>query len=310
MRPDSEIVLELSSPVSDDYLERVGRALPRWSVEITLESHSERIRRLNKRFTCTNEEIEHTIEQALDNGAGRVDVFFMVGLSGQSYENAVGFDEFCRKLLERFAGDRRLEFFVAPLAPFLDPGSAAYENAEAHGYHLRFSTLEEHRAALTAPSWKEMLNYETDSMTRDEIVAATYEAMRRLTRLKLEWGLIDEAACETAVESINSSEAAVLAVDMALRLPEGPQREAAVRAAHERAQAPATASIFQKKYLVWPLVRGRRFASLASLAAVGLGLFASECKLFVTRRLPLYFSPPKDPEPVDASRADGIPDES
>jgi B12-binding domain/radical SAM domain protein len=289
-KPRNEIVLELFSTVADDYLARVGEALPRWSLEITLESHVERIRRLNRRFACSDEEIERTIGEALRHGAGRIDIFFMVGLPGQSYEDAVGFDSFCRRLLERFKGDPRLEFFVAPLAPFLDPGSAAYEEPARHGYRVRFHTLEEYRAALAAPSWKEMLNYETDSMTREEIAAATYEALRRLTRLKREYGFIGEADCAASLQSIAASERAVRAVDCALRLPEGPRRDEAARAARAGASGPAAASLFQKNYLVWPLVGGRRFAPLRSLALVGLGLASREARLFATRRLPLYLS--------------------
>jgi B12-binding domain/radical SAM domain protein len=289
-RPRNEIVLELFSTVADDYLARVGKALPRWSLEITLESHVERIRRLNRRFACPDEDIERTIGEALKHGAGRMDIFFMVGLPGQSYEDAVGFDSFCRRLLERFKGDPRLEFFVAPLAPFLDPGSAAYEEPSRHGYRVRFRKREEYRAALAAPSWKEMLNYETDSMTREEIAAATYEALRRLTRLKREYGFISEAACAASLRSIAASERAVRAVDDALRLPEGPRRDEAVREARAGASGPAAASLFQKNYLVWPLLGGRRFAPLRSLAFVGLGLALREARLFSTRRLPLYLS--------------------
>jgi B12-binding domain/radical SAM domain protein len=289
-RPKNEIILELFSTVADDYLERVGAALPRWSLEITLESHVERIRRLNRRFACPDEEIERTIGEALKNGAGRIDIFFMVGLPGQSYEDAIGFDSFCRRLLERFKGDPRLEFFVAPLAPFLDPGSSAYEQPARHGYRVRFHTLEEHRAALAAPSWKEMLNYETDLMTREEIAAATYEALRRLTRLKREWGFINAEDCAASLQSIAASERAVGAVDAALRLPEGARRDEAVREARAGACGPAAASLFQKNYLVWPLVGGRRFAPLWSLAFVGVGLALREARLLVTRRLPLYLS--------------------
>jgi B12-binding domain/radical SAM domain protein len=268
--PANEIIIELCSPDKDDFLENVGRSLTRWSVEITLESHDERVRHLNKRFACSNADIEMTIGKALEHGAGRVDIFFMVGLPGQSYEDAVGFDGFCRQLLERFSGDPRLEFFVAPLAPFLDPGSAAFERPAEHGYRLRFHTLEEHRRALTSPSWKEMLNYETDSMTREEIVAATYESMRRLTRLKREWNLIDAEKFDHSMQKIDASEAAADSIE-------------------PKTQAAATAAIFQKKYLVWPLIGGRRFASPFSLAAIGMEQLLSEIKTLFTRRLPLYF---------------------
>jgi radical SAM superfamily enzyme YgiQ (UPF0313 family) len=101
-KPKNEIVMELFYPVRDDYLRRVGAALPKWSLEITLESHLPRIRRLNRRFDCDNQAIERTIGEALASGAGRVDIFFMVGLPGQSYGDAVGCADFCRSLLEKF----------------------------------------------------------------------------------------------------------------------------------------------------------------------------------------------------------------
>jgi len=269
LKPVNEIVIELCSPVRDNYLEHVGRALQRWSVEITLESHDERVRRQNKRFACSNSAIVETIAKALDNGVGRVDIFFMVGLPGQSYEDVVSFDGFCDELLTRFKGDRRLEFFVAPLAPFLDPGSAAFENTKKHGYKLRFHTLEEHRQALTASSWKEMLNYETDAMSREEIVAATYESMRRLIKLKRKWKLVDETKFRASMEKINAS-------------------ESAVKSPQPKTQAAATAAIFQKKYLIWPLIRGRRFASIFSLALVGAEQLFNELKSLFTRRIRLY----------------------
>lgn len=288
--PENEIVLELSSPVADDFLELVGDSLAKWSLEITLESHIERIRRRNKRFGCSNKRIEATIASALKNGARRIDLFFMIGLPGQSYEDAVNFDEFCRDLLKRFDGDKRLEFFAAPLAPFLDPGSEAYENPAESGYRLRYHTLEEHRRALLSPSWKAMLNYETDSMTRDEIVAASYEAMRRLAGLKQEWGMMTAPDAEKLVANISASEAAVAKVDLAFGLADPVQRDAAVRIAAKAAQPAATASIFQKNYLVWPLINGHRFASVLCLAGVGLKALIEIGRLFFRKRLPLYFA--------------------
>ena len=271
-RPRNEVVMELFSPVGDDYLARVGAALPRWSLEITIESHVERIRALNQRFACTNEAIEHTIRQALDNGAGRVDLFFMVGLPGQSYDDAVGCVDFCRSLLARLGGDPRLSFFVAPLAPFLDPGSEAYEQPERFGYRVRFRTLEEHRSALLAPSWKEMLNYETEWMTRDQIVAATYEALRGMTRFKNERGQISREVCTETLAAIDASENAVAGIPQPAK----------------GSGAPAGPARFQKSDLVWRIPGRRRFASLLSLAGIALELAFREAKLLLTRRLPLY----------------------
>jgi radical SAM superfamily enzyme YgiQ (UPF0313 family) len=271
-RPRNEIVLELFAPVNDDYLERAGAALPRWSLEITLESHLERLRALNGRFDCGNDAVEITIRKALDNGVGRVDLFFMVGIPGQTYADAVGCVQYCRSLVERLGGDRRLSFFVAPLAPFLDPGSDAFEQPERYGYRVRFRTLEEHRQALTAPTWKEMLNYETDWMTREEIVSATYDALRGMTRLKYERGQIPAEVFGATLDAIGASQAAV------------------ERGSAGGSEAPSSglAHRFQKNDLAWRIPGRRRFASLPSLAGIAVELALRETRLLVTRRLPLY----------------------
>jgi hypothetical protein len=105
--------------------------------------------------------------------------------------------DYCESLLERF-DDGRFIPFVGPLAPFVDPGSLFYEKPDAYGYNIRFRTLEEHRQALLAPTWKHILNYETRWMSRDDIAAVTYEAGRRLNALKARFGLVEpEVAAET-----------------------------------------------------------------------------------------------------------------
>ncbi len=71
------------------------------------------------------------------------------------------------------------------MAPFLDPGSRVFDDPEAYGYKLRAKTLEEHRERLVMPSWKHIMNYESDAMTADELVDATYDAGWVLNRVKV-----------------------------------------------------------------------------------------------------------------------------
>lgn len=73
----------------------------------------------------------------------------------------------------------------------LDPGCLAFEYPEKYGYKKFCHTLEDHRRALTQPTWKHILSFETDAMTREEIVEATYAAADRLNQLKYMYGLID-----------------------------------------------------------------------------------------------------------------------
>src|SRR5271157_2934525 len=201
--PEKLVMIELFDAATPEFFSKVSRALPNFTLEISMESHDQQVRRAFGR-PYSNEDIENTINYALDAGCQRLDLFFMVGLKYQTYESVMGTVDYCRRMLARYAssGEKRVIPFISPLAPFLDPGSQAFEQPEKHGYHLFCRTLEEHRQALLAPSWKYVLNYETNWMNRDKIVASTYEAGRRLNLIKGEYGVIEPAVVEATDQRI------------------------------------------------------------------------------------------------------------
>ncbi|MFW6385213.1 MAG: B12-binding domain-containing radical SAM protein, partial [Halodesulfurarchaeum sp.] len=188
---DNEFVFELFGPASEEYFKRIDRSVNRYNLELSPESHKPEIRRKLGKFAVSNEAIETTIDLALENGCRTIDIFYMIGLPGQNYEDAVGCVDYARSLLDTYPG-KRIRPFVAPLAPFLDPGSPAFENPDEYGYTLFAKSFEDHRQALAAPSWKHMLTYETEHLSRDDIVEATYEAARDMNELKYEHGQVDE----------------------------------------------------------------------------------------------------------------------
>jgi B12-binding domain/radical SAM domain protein len=191
-----QAMLEVFTPMSREFAEELADALPNFVIEFSPESHDRRVREaIHKNFS--NEEIERTIEACLDVGCRRFDLFFMTGLPKQTAESVLEGVDYCENLLERF-DDGRFIPFVGPLAPFVDPGSLFYEKPDEYGYDIRYRTLEEHRQALLAPTWKHILNYETRWMSRDDIAAVTYEAGQRLNALKARFGLVEpEVAAET-----------------------------------------------------------------------------------------------------------------
>ncbi len=183
-----QVIIELFSPAPREFLQEIAAAIPNFVLEVSLESHDPQVRSaFNKHYA--NADMERTMEYALQVGCKRLDVFFMTGLPRQTLDSVMGTIDYTSQLLAKFNGDGRVLPFISPLAPFVDPGSLAFEDA-AHGYHLFARTLEEHRRNLVAPSWKYVLNYETRWMSRDEIVASTYEAGRRLNALKAAHGLV------------------------------------------------------------------------------------------------------------------------
>jgi len=186
----NEIVFEFFEMPPLDYLNAIDRSVENWSLELSPESHDEDIRRVQDRSTFfTNAEMERVIQAALNLRCHRIDVFFMIGLSRQTPESVMETIQYCERLFQQ--SDKRLSCFISPMGPFLDPGSQGFEDPEKLGYRLFAHTLEEHRQLLVQPSWKHILNYETLWMTREQMVAATYNAAEALNALKQTYGRID-----------------------------------------------------------------------------------------------------------------------
>ena len=200
-RVKNQIIFELFSPASRDLLQQMSVTCPNFCLEISPESHDPEVRRASGKHYSA-EALEQTLSDALDVGCGRLDVFFMIGLPRQTPQSVMDTIDYCGSLFERFRGDKRLGLFIAPLSPFLDPGSLGFEQPERYGYRIRFRTLAEHRQALVAPSWKYSLNYETEWMTRQQIADVAYEAILRLNRLKAKYGVISKQMAEAGEQRI------------------------------------------------------------------------------------------------------------
>ena len=243
------IVLELFAPASSEFFRKLRDAIPNYNIQWSPDSSDERVRRaFGKGYS--NRDIEATIQSAFENGCRRFDLFFMVGLPEQTYSSVMKDAVYLRALLGDLGPGKRLLPFISPLAPFLDPGSKAFESPEQHGYRLTFRTLEEHRRALLRPSWKYMLNYDTRWMTKDEIVMSTYEAALAFNQLKAEHGLIPQkVAADVAVRARAAIEL-MKAIDGIVA--EKGLESADVTSFKDLADRLSSSSICQKKELNWP----------------------------------------------------------
>ncbi len=169
-------------------------------LQISPESHDEEIRRRYGR-PYTNHELKTFLRNAKRLGFERVDVYFMIGLPGQTVENVRPIGSFFEELWRE--APNMVDAFVAPLAPFVDPGSLAFYKLAEYGYKLHAYTLTEHRELLLAKNWYEMLNYETQWLTRREIAEATYNAVENLAKSKHKVGLIDDEYYAAVIQSIS-----------------------------------------------------------------------------------------------------------
>jgi B12-binding domain/radical SAM domain protein len=203
--PKNELVLELFWRAGDDFFSKVAHKVPQYSLEITLESADENIRRENGKFACSNEDIVRMVRSALDHGCRKLDIFFMVGLPHQTRESALKDIDFCEEIHKACGLDKRLYYFIAPLAPFLDPASRAFERPEEFGFKRLATTLAEHIRHFSAPTWEYILNYETDTLDRENIVKTTYASVEKLNDFKLKYGLIDPDTHRRIADEVRTS---------------------------------------------------------------------------------------------------------
>lgn len=253
VRPKNQVVLELFTPAAESYFQMVAEAFPNFNFETSPESHDEKVRRATGKF-YTNEEMEKSIRFALDSGCSKFDVFFMIGLPQQTPASVMETIDYCEYLMKTFG--RRLNPFISPLAPFLDPGSIAFEKADEVGYRVFCKNLEDYRKALLAPSWKYTLSYETKWMTRDDIVESSYQAGLRLNRLKEHFDLLEKETADRTEKRILLAREMIRKVDEIIFLGE-PERSRKLMALKETFDRVSMSTVCDKEEIKWPVFRWR-----------------------------------------------------
>jgi len=200
----NQVVFEFFDVPPVDFLRRIDACVRNWSLELSPESHDHDVRRAQGGEPAyDNEQMEEALSEALKLRCTRIDVFFMIGLPRQTYQSVQDTITYCEHLFQ--ISDRRLSCFISPMGPFLDPGSRVFEEPEKFGYRLFAHSLEEHRRLLIEPTWERILSYETEWMTRAELVNATYDAGERLNQMKLKYGRISRSRAEAVAERIRSA---------------------------------------------------------------------------------------------------------
>ncbi len=266
LRVRNQLAFEFFKPPAEEFFEKLEASLDHYSIEISLESHDEEIRKAFGK-SYPNDSLEDSIRYALKHSCERVDVYFMTGIPKQTAASVRETGEYCDGLYQRMGGDKRMLVFTSPMAPFLDPGSLVFENPEKYGYRLRCRSLEEHRQALLLPSWKYIMNYESLSMSRDEQVDATYQAGIDLNRVKAKYGVIDRATADQTEARVEQARVVMGEIDD-IMTGDLSKRSFHLANLKQRVDSVNESTVCEKKELVWPT----KLVSPQTLACAGLWL--------------------------------------
>jgi hypothetical protein len=175
----------------------------------------------------------------------------MTGIPTQTAESIRATPDYLRGMYERVGNDKRLLTFLSPMAPFLDPGSHVFDNPDKYGYTLKAKTLEEHRQLLIQPSWKYIVNYESDCLTTDEMVDATYDAAVGINTLKAGLGIIPADMAAATEVRIGQAKVMMAKIDEAMT-GDPLERERRLEAVREEVDRLNESTVCQKSELNWP----------------------------------------------------------
>ncbi len=247
---DNHVIIELFKPANAEYFKKIDSTFGGWSIEYSPDSHDEEVRMaLGKGYD--NKSIESTVESAFKNGCDRMDLFYMTGLPFQSKESALNSAKASKSLWNLVDKDDHLFIYNAPFAPFVDPGSRAFENPEKWGYKFFARTLEEHRQLLDNPSWKLVLSYETNLMTRDDIAEVSYDAAIELARMEFECGRTSEETFKSRTARTESARSFMHKVDDIMKISDEEERTARLWANKEEGENLMLSTVCDKTDLDW-----------------------------------------------------------
>ena len=267
MKFDNRVVIELFEPAPESYFKKVAESIRHFNFEISPESHDEAVRKASGKL-YSNHDMEASISAALASGCEKLDIFFMIGVPRQTSDSVMETIEYCDYLMQKY--DRRLNAFISPLAPFVDPGSIAYEESEKTGYRIYYRTLEEYRQALLAPSWKHTLSYETQWLTRNEIASSTYEAALRLNRLKRKYGRISEEVFQDVEGRITTAVELIKKIDGILEQGTASEQRSALFALKKDIDRANESTMCHTEEIKWPAARSPfRFLNIVKDMVLG-----------------------------------------
>jgi B12-binding domain/radical SAM domain protein len=259
------IGFEFFKPPHEEFFEFLDAHLDDYNVEISVESHDDDVRAAFGKRHYAMEQVEESVRAAMRHGCKRFDVYFMTGLPTQTADSIRETPGYVEHLYDVTGNDPRVLCMTSPMAPFLDPGSMVFDEPERFGFRLRARTLEQHRQLLVQPSWKHILNYEPDAVTRDDLVEATYDAALGVNRVKAAAGVIGADRAADTEQRVLSARRAVREVDEIL---DGPlaAHDSALRALKERLDRLSESTVCEKSELEWPhRIRARHVAAAGAL---------------------------------------------
>jgi len=230
------LTMELFQPADQDYVRELSTLGVHVTLTISPESGADSTRNAHGR-AYNNESLLRTIQNCKEYGVHLM-VFFMAALANETPATL----EETWKLWERIyseceepregGGPTAIHSF-GPMV-LLDPGSLAFDFPEQHGYKLLSRSLEDYVKAVDKPSWHQWISYETNTMSREDIVRLIIDSTEKSVEVWERHGVYarPRAALER-LRHVDSNRWVIGEIDRAMLIPDDEERKARLESLRE-----------------------------------------------------------------------------
>ena len=195
------LTMDIFTPADEEFIREVANIGKQVILFICPDSGAYDVRRSQGR-PYSNEDLLRTVKLCHKYHI-LVTVFFAVGLAGETHETIKETWDLWEKLCQLDQAalingsfidiEGRVPIGGPIIGPIiLDPGSLAFDSPERYGYKLLFNNLEECIKGLSAPSWHQWLNHETNLLDKDALIDLIFESVEYSTYQREKYGMYDK----------------------------------------------------------------------------------------------------------------------
>jgi len=192
-------------------------------IELSPDSEQMELCKMCGHAHYTMEEMEDFIDNVLE-AVYSFEIYFMIGIPNQTRESIQKTMNYCVHLLDKYRGKRVMPY-ICPMLPFLDMNSVFFDHSKRFGYKVYHKTLKDYCNALLSMNWKNRLNYETNCLSRSDLVDITYEIIREFTKKKAEYQILPKGICDGIVKLIDETVALLEEIDLYENMTESYEKE-------------------------------------------------------------------------------------
>ncbi len=207
---ENPTTFEFFTPANRHYIEKISKIFKKVSIEISPESGNQDVRLFQGR-PFTNNGILDMIKNLKILNEYILILWFQVGNAldnEDSLRETIKFSETAINM-----DPMKIHPFISPLAPYIDPGSLAFEFPEKYRYKIIRTNLTDQLSGLEQPIWKYYLNYQTEYLNPENIINLSYKYVRLLDEIKVKNKLMNEDKYKESKSLLNFLENLTIKAD-------------------------------------------------------------------------------------------------